>query len=468
MRFSEMTKKTESLIELGYETEEEERETGKDAAAAMAVLQRAENALENAQAEADEDGFSCSNVTSAEAEVSRASAQYYAYASIHEAAVDKLNEVNREKSAHIRKLESYTEAEEKNLAQLQKLAGMAFSENASKTYQGMVSRIGEAQRSKAMLEEASGMTPTGYSGTAGGSIGSSENGYSNELSTSYSVDYSGGSGSSSHVLTGKGTSKGAGSDTAMGRLMQYMSDHNYGSQDYAVYSKDPVWQNLHSAVYPDENKKGVVNKTTESVEHREEKIQKVQVPDHSLTEYEKMNWLHSVLPDEDMSTIRRIVDEMYDYSLPDKDGGTYREVHNDKQCQRQDTKDMLKVFDSERVPIADGPIYRGVAFRSKGEMLRALGRDAGNWTEPGITSFSTDIKVAESFATDDAAVWGIVFKCPNNKTAIPFRHMSALWGESEVLSPGGARGVRWKINTHMSTVDLNYERKIIYIEIEEI
>ena len=245
MRFSEMTEKTESLIELGYEAEEEERETGKDAAAALAVLQRAENALENAQAEADEDGFSYSNVTSAEAEVSRASAQYYAYASTHEAAVDKLNEVNREKSAHIRKLKSYTEAEEKNLAQLQKLAGMAFSENASKTYQGMVSRIGEALRSKAMLEEASGMTPTGYSGTAGGSIGSSENGYSNELSTSYSVGYSGGSGSSSHVSTGKGTSKGAdvGSDTRItystgGNVQRNMNRHSGGWQASFITQKN--------------------------------------------------------------------------------------------------------------------------------------------------------------------------------------------------------------------------------------
>lgn len=43
-------------------------------------------------------------------------------------------------------------------------------------------------------------------------------------------------------------------DTPMGRLTKYMSDHNYGIDDYEIYSKDPEWQTLHAAVYGDSEK----------------------------------------------------------------------------------------------------------------------------------------------------------------------------------------------------------------------
>lgn len=33
-------------------------------------------------------------------------------------------------------------------------------------------------------------------------------------------------------------------------LNSYMQEHNYGMWDYAIYSKDPIWQKLHKAAYP--------------------------------------------------------------------------------------------------------------------------------------------------------------------------------------------------------------------------
>ena len=35
------------------------------------------------------------------------------------------------------------------------------------------------------------------------------------------------------------------------QLSEYMNEHNYGSDDFATYSQDPEWQQLHSNTYPD-------------------------------------------------------------------------------------------------------------------------------------------------------------------------------------------------------------------------
>ena len=40
------------------------------------------------------------------------------------------------------------------------------------------------------------------------------------------------------------------SKKAYSLLYQYMSSHNYGTGDFEEYSKDPIWQELHNAIYP--------------------------------------------------------------------------------------------------------------------------------------------------------------------------------------------------------------------------
>ena len=87
------------------------------------------------------------------------------------------------------------------------------------------------------------------------------------------------------------------------------------------------------------------------------------------------------------------------------------------------------------------------------------------WTEPGITSFSTTIGVAEKFAQNKGS-WGIVLICRNNKSAIPFRHMSLLPHEDEVISPGGHQNLEWKIDKKSMSVDK--KKRIIYIDITEL
>ena len=40
-------------------------------------------------------------------------------------------------------------------------------------------------------------------------------------------------------------------ESPMNQLAAYMSAHNYGPDDFAEYSQDPEWQNLHSKAFPD-------------------------------------------------------------------------------------------------------------------------------------------------------------------------------------------------------------------------
>lgn len=47
--------------------------------------------------------------------------------------------------------------------------------------------------------------------------------------------------------------------SAKDALTAYMWAHNYGKDDYEVYSKDPEWQRLHSAAFPEEDLKNELN-----------------------------------------------------------------------------------------------------------------------------------------------------------------------------------------------------------------
>lgn len=155
MKFREMTEKTESLIELGNEVEKEVEQCQSQVAVAQVALSNAQAQL-SAASENDSEGKPKGNVQNAQMAV--AQARGYLEASRRELnrAKEDLDRVNSQKNSHIRKLESYADTEKRNLAQLQRLSEMAFSQNASQTYEGMASRVVEAQRAKAMLEQSLG------------------------------------------------------------------------------------------------------------------------------------------------------------------------------------------------------------------------------------------------------------------------------------------------------------------------
>lgn len=224
--------------------------------------------------------------------------------------------------------------------------------------------------------------------------------------------------------------------SALANLSAYMSSHNYGKNDYDVYSKDPEWEKLHKAAFPDFH----------------------QVADHELTRDEKISWVNSTVPSATKTDAERIVRSMEQYS-----GNGYDSIHWDKNGEMEETKDILQVFDSGKVNAYKGVIHRGLSFDSKRDLMKALSRGHGDWVEPGITSFSASETVAEDFASRKK--WGLVLTCSNNKSAIPFRHMSLLSWEDEVLSPGAHRNSGWKID--MSSVRVDKVKRIVYADISE-
>ncbi len=48
-------------------------------------------------------------------------------------------------------------------------------------------------------------------------------------------------------------------ESADAQLLKYMSDHNYGMEDYTKYSQDPIWRELHEAAFPDDTDPQPVN-----------------------------------------------------------------------------------------------------------------------------------------------------------------------------------------------------------------
>ena len=221
------------------------------------------------------------------------------------------------------------------------------------------------------------------------------------------------------------------------RLSQYMMEHNYGIDDYEEYSEDPEWIKLHKAVFPAYH----------------------QIAEKEFKSKEKAVWVMSVVRGTDEVEAKRIVQALENYS-----GTGYKSIHWDKKAELQQTKDILRVFDSVKTYPYRGAIYRGLSFKSKEELMKALSRGRGKWEEPGITSFSTDKKKAKDFAMQDK--WGIVLTCKNNKSGIPFKHISTVAWEEEILSPGGLRNNGW--NLDMDSLYVDKEEKIVYAEMKEI
>ena len=236
--------------------------------------------------------------------------------------------------------------------------------------------------------------------------------------------------------------------TPMEALTAYMWAHNYGRSDYGTYSKDPEWQKLHREAFPELYQEA--SRTPGQISS--------QIADDELSSEEKVDWVSSVVPGIDRAEAGRIVRAMEDYS-----GQGYKTIHYDKEGVLPETRDILRVFDSGKAPVYQGTIYRGLSFHSKREINKLLRRSKGTWKEPGITSFSRSKDVAEEFAGPE---WGMVMRCGNNKSGIPFRHMSMISGEDEILSPGGHRNSGWKINYDSIRIDRANRR--VYVDIEEI
>lgn len=219
-------------------------------------------------------------------------------------------------------------------------------------------------------------------------------------------------------------------------LTDYMIKHGYGEDDYDIYSKDPEWKALHKAVFPQHH----------------------QLADHELSHPEKVAWVRDVVPGLNNDDVERVVKACEWYSTLG-----YKPIHWDDSGKLQETQDILMVIDSPKAYAYKGTIYRGLSFGSRKELAKAMRRGRGSWTEPGITSFSSNINQALVFASQDK--WGLILTCHNNKSAIPFKHMSHNSVEDEVLSPGGLRNNGWEID--QSSIVIDKERHLVFATMKE-
>lgn len=178
---------------------------------------------------------------------------------------------------------------------------------------------------------------------------------------------------------------------------------------------------------------------------------------HFFSHDEKNDWVLSAVPNSNLNDAKRIVESMETYS-----GNGYVSIHKDSEAKLSRTQDILEVFDGGVVQPYKGTIYRGLSFSSEREIEQLL--QLGEWNEPGITSFTSSKKVAEEYFANKGE-WGLVLSCNNNKTAIPFRHISIIPAEEEVLSPGSHRNDGWIIDKESITVDK--KKHMIYADIIE-
>ena len=140
----------------------------------------------------------------------------------------------------------------------------------------------------------------------------------------------------------------------------------------------------------------------------------------------------------DQAEAKEAVKIMEDYS-----GSGSTPIHNGSD---QHANDLInKVVDSPKTPVYSGKQYRGLTVSlgfaknqgtsSPQEYLDGI-VSGGVWTEKGATSFSASKKTAMNFGsfgygTKDSVSVLVTYK--GGKTGMPFKHISKLSSENEVL-----------------------------------
>lgn len=194
-----------------------------------------------------------------------------------------------------------------------------------------------------------------------------------------------------------------------------------------------------------------------------------QVANHEMTGAQKLNWLKTVCPGMTLDERSAAVKALEHYS---KTG--YLEIHqsnphNDPKVAKE-IELIDRVLDGKNTPIYKGVIYRGVEYkRGEAELRKTI--KSGQWRETGITSFSSSLDTAKHFAE---VKWGsqstisVILRVPagKNLSGVPFKHLSKISSENEVLLPSSVKDRGWTIKNAKWTTNQN-GHKIVYLDVEE-
>ena len=157
----------------------------------------------------------------------------------------------------------------------------------------------------------------------------------------------------------------------------------------------------------------------------------------NIPKSKKITWV-KMYTGMDHKEAQKAVSTMESYS-----GSGYHSIHNGSD---QAANDLInKVIDSPKTPVYSGKQYRGIHVslgfaKNKGagsvqEYLDTIVQ-SGVWSEQGATSFSTTKKTAMSFGNfgySDKDNVSVLVTYKGGKTGMPFKHISKLSSENEVL-----------------------------------
>lgn len=194
------------------------------------------------------------------------------------------------------------------------------------------------------------------------------------------------------------------------------------------------------------------------------------IADHELTGKQKRAWVGMACPGLSQEEKSEAVKALEHYS-----GSGYHAIHdNNPQNSPKVAKEINlidRVLGGKNAPVYKGAIYRGIKWNNGEKDLKDL-IAKGTWTEKGITSMSSSLSVArDGFAgvgwNDGSFISVVLREAPGkNISGVPFRHLSKISSEHEVLLPSSInrRGfsikkATWTKNNHGATV--------VYLDVEE-
>lgn len=184
---------------------------------------------------------------------------------------------------------------------------------------------------------------------------------------------------------------------------------------------------------------------------------------------QQMEWIRKIVPGISDEKAEDMIQACSDYSL-----SYYAKMHqnnpNNEEVIRKKIDAVDAMLNSKNAPIYKGEIFRGVRWRGSEQTLKDIVA-SGIWTEPGITSFSTSLSVAKEFAAYNDPTAGIVNiilreKSGKNISGVPFKHLSEIPSENEVLMPSSVRERGWNI-TSSKWQNAPNGGKYLFLDVEE-
>ena len=146
-------------------------------------------------------------------------------------------------------------------------------------------------------------------------------------------------------------------------------------------------------------------------------------------------------------------------------------VHN--RADRESEKKIERFLTSPNVPVYVGETYRGVSLnptetQSAKERIESIIKK-GVWTEPGITSFTSDrgqpLNFADHYGRREDAV-PVLLVNEHNRSGVPVGHLSQAYQQREVLYPSRVARKGFKILEH-EVVKMRSGKDLYVLKISE-